>query len=199
MWRYVLEVCFPPQCGGCDAVGSGWCDGCAAETAPLVEERGALKVRALGAYRGTLRRAILALKDGRRDVASAFGNRLGAHVPRKCSIVPVPTTKARRRVRGMDGVVEIARAASAKAGVQLCDALVHAGDDAQHGRSRSARLAARGRFRATMRLDGRSVVIVDDVCTTGATLLDCAAALRAAGAAVREAVVVAVAPNEHDP
>jgi predicted amidophosphoribosyltransferase len=40
-------------------------------------------------------------------------------------------------------------------------------------------------------LSGRDCVIVDDVVTTGATLLDCARALEKAGARVRAAATVA--------
>lgn len=198
MWPRLLDTLFPPQCGACSAIGSGWCEHCAGETRPVVERRGEMRIRALGTYDGPLRRAILALKDGRRDVAQAFGERLAAFVCAGICVVPVPTTRARRRVRGIDGVVEMARAACLLSGADLREALVHTGEDAQRGRSRSARLCARGRFRATMPV-AREVVILDDVCTTGATLLDCAAALREAGATVCEAVVVAVAPNEHQP
>ncbi|MGH7729559.1 MAG: phosphoribosyltransferase family protein, partial [Vulcanimicrobiaceae bacterium] len=44
---------------------------------------------------------------------------------------------------------------------------------------------------AARALAGRSVVLVDDVVTTGATLADAQATLVAAGAGVRAALVVA--------
>jgi predicted amidophosphoribosyltransferase len=40
------------------------------------------------------------------------------------------------------------------------------------------------------------VTLVDDVCTTGTTLEDCAATLRAAGAIVSQALVIAVANDD---
>ncbi|MGB8965450.1 MAG: phosphoribosyltransferase, partial [Candidatus Cybelea sp.] len=42
----------------------------------------------------------------------------------------------------------------------------------------------------------RRVILFDDVCTTGATLRDCAAAVREAGGLVEDAVVVAAALHE---
>ena len=62
------------------------------------------------------------------------------------------------------------------------------GDRAQ--RVRGSMRVRRGLF-APARVDGRPCIIVDDVLTTGATLAEAARALRAAGALVRGAVVLA--------
>ncbi|MGH7736292.1 MAG: ComF family protein [Candidatus Tyrphobacter sp.] len=195
MWTRALEVLFPAQCGACSAIGSGFCERCASEARSFQEMRDDVRVRALGVYEGALRRAVLALKDGRRDVAQALGTRLARIADAHAALVPVPTTAVRRRVRGIDGVVEVARVAAQSGGCML-HVLRQGAGDAQRGRSRAQRLLARGRFICSQRLDGERLVLVDDVCTTGATLHDCASTLRAAGADVREAVVVAMAPNE---
>ena len=190
----ILEFLFPPQCGACDAVGSGFCTSCAGRSVRCARRLPTLDVEALGPYDGALRASILALKSGRRDVARALALYLEAIVPPNAIVVPVPTTAARRRQRGFDGCVLIANCVAACGDAAVLDGLEQVAGDAQRGRKREARIAAHGRFRwRAQAMSGETVVLLDDVSTTGATLEDCAAAIRGAGGCVDRAVVVALA------
>jgi predicted amidophosphoribosyltransferase len=192
--RAVLDFLFPPQCAGCNAIGRGLCDACAPAGAPIQVHLPTLCVTALWPYEGTVRAAILALKDGRRDVAEALGAIVAREVKRNALLVPIPTTPKRKRERGFDGVALIARWAASAAGARAILALEQRAGDAQRGRSRAERLAAQGRFACNSELvAARRVTLLDDVCTTGATLRDCASAVREAGGLVEDALVVAVA------
>jgi ComF family protein len=192
-WPSILDVLFPAQCVGCNTFGSGLCRHCAPlRAAPVRVRLERFSIVAYGAYEGPLRGAVLALKDGRRDVAEALGERVALLLDRNRRLVPVPTTVARRRVRGMDGVALLAATAARLSGAAFIEALVQEAGDAQRGRTRGERLAARNRFRCrTGSIDGRAITLVDDVCTTGATLCDCTRAIEAAGGRVEGAVVVA--------
>lgn len=151
-----------------------------------------LRVASLAAYEGNVRHIVLALKSGRRDVAYALAGRLGDLVAAGDALVPVPTTPARRRERGFDGCVLMAQTISRRIGVPVLAHLLQVAGDRQRGRTRDARLSAHGRFAwRGAPLNGRRVMLLDDVVTTGATLEDCAAVLRAAGACVEKAIVVA--------
>jgi predicted amidophosphoribosyltransferase len=101
----------------------------------------------------------------------------------------------RRRERGFDQGVRLAEQLGVRVEVPVLLGLSRRSGDAQRGRSRGARLAARGRFDCTApNLVSRArIVLVDDVVTTGATLADCASVLRSCGAVVTQAAVIAVA------
>ena len=195
----MLDFLFPSQCASCNALGLGLCDACAPDADPIRVRFPTLCVTALGAYEGSLRAAVLALKDGRRDVAEALGRMVACLVESDALLVPIPTTAKRRRVRGVDGVALVARCAAALRGARVVPALELRSLSAQRGRSRTQRLAARGRFACNPAgIVARRVTLFDDVCTTGSTLRDCADAVREAGGLVEDAVVVAVTKS-HQP
>ena len=150
---------------------------------------------ALGAYDGALRRAVVAMKRGERDPLDAFAA-LFDGMPLEGVLVPVPTTRRRVAARGFDQGVMLARRLAARRGLVCGELLVKRGRP-QEGRNRRDRLAAVGRFglRPGAVLPD-TVTLVDDVCTTGATLRDAAGTLRAAGVTVLGAAVVARAAAE---
>jgi ComF family protein len=197
----LFDILFPTRCVGCRRTGATFCDACRPrpEAARRVYGARGLPIDAAGRYAGVLRSAILLYKRGRRDAGDALSallaDRVAASLPPDCILVPVPTTRVRSDVRGFDQSVRLARALGARTDTPVLLALAQVAGDAQRGRSRARRLAARGRFACIARevIAGARVVLVDDVMTTGATLEDCANALDRCGARVVAAVVLAYA------
>ncbi len=182
---------FPIACLGCGCADVALCGACAPGPDEIVElDLGGLRVRALAPYEGLWRRAIVAFKGGERAYADAFSGLLRTRFPFDGSVVPVTTTRRRIAARGFDQAVEMALRC---AGADTIDVLRKRWGPAQQGLRRHARLALRGRFevREPRLVAGRRIVLLDDVCTTGATLCDAADALRIAGADVAGALVLA--------
>jgi ComF family protein len=101
-------------------------------------------------------------------------------------LVPVPLAPERLRQRGFNQAHELCRPIARLRGLEIAERLVvrRSGDPPQVGLPASIRRRnVRSAFRVQGRIDGASVVIVDDVMTTGATASSLATSLRAAGAA----------------
>ena len=100
--------------------------------------------------------------------------------------VPVALHEQRIRERGYNQATLLARELSRKTGIPVREDVVRRCRDTrpQVGLSQAERRAnVAGAFACTTRLDGQSVVLSDDVATTGSTLEACATALKQAGAA----------------
>jgi predicted amidophosphoribosyltransferase len=195
VWRWFAAWFFPVACIGCGHAGRALCARCAPQPEDLCTfALDGVAVRAVGTYGGTLQAAILAMKRGERAYLDAFAPLLAGVVAGDATIVPLPTSARRRRGRGFDQAVELARRVAAARGLAVAEILENRGG-AQHGRARFARLAARGRFRLRHgALVPTRAVLLDDVCTTGATLADASAVLRRAGCVVDGALVLAHTP-----
>jgi predicted amidophosphoribosyltransferase len=210
MLATLVDLVLPARCVGCDRPGPVLCRACGSveRLADTVDLRagpaGQIVVYAAASYGGPIRTALIAYKErGRRDLARPLGELLASALPpgRTC-LVPVPSSPAARRARGGDHVARLARVAARRRGpapVVSALRLVRAVED-------SAGLGAASRaanVRQAMRAAGprgqlRSAVIVDDIVTTGATLLEAARALNSAGWRVDGAAVVAATPRRAD-
>jgi predicted amidophosphoribosyltransferase len=96
-------------------------------------------------------------------------------------VVPVPAAAPRLRRRGFDPAGELATALAASLDAELAPCLARRGLGHQVGRRRAERIGSPPKIEAIAAAP-RSVLLVDDVLTTGATLTACAMALRGAGA-----------------
>lgn len=198
MWEALLDWLFPPCCPGCGRGGGGdFCARCGASVRPLaLEAPGDLRVYAAAAYEGPLRQAILHLKHGARTsavpaLASAMQRALPPDLPD--AVVAVPAARDRVRLRGLHGPGLLGAALAQALRVPFRPGLLVPGRSlaSQKDLSRPERLDnVRGGFLAAP-CPGLRVLLVDDVMTTGATLGECARALRGAGARRVEAVVAA--------
>jgi ComF family protein len=123
-----------------------------------------------------------------------------AERPRPDLVCAVPLHPVRRRERGYDQAALLARALGARLGVVDAAALERVRATRQQAKLSRAERAAnvRGAFRVTRAawVRGRSVAVVDDVVTTGATAFACATELLEAGARRVEIWCAAYEPLE---
>jgi ComF family protein len=138
---------------------------------------------------------------GRRDLAPVLGALLAERYPfgQAVLLVPVPLHRSRLRARGFNQAALLAQELARRRGLPVAlRALVRRRQTrAQPGLDSTARrrnLADAFEVRLPARVVGRSIVLVDDVLTTGATADACATALLRAGVARVDVYTVGRAP-----
>lgn len=156
------------------------------------EEMAFTAARAVGMYRGALRESVLQLKR-QPYLPRHVEELLTAAVRREplslsTRVAPVPLHPKRLKTRGFNQALIVAEAVSKSLKLPLDDvSLVRVSSTEKYraGLDRKGRRdTVAGAFAVThpRLVTGESILLVDDVFTTGATVSACAAALRDAGA-----------------
>ena len=200
-----LDLLFPPKCPFCGRVleKPGICPTCE-KNLPWIEGREGLRegaggLRCAGAvwYEGLAREGLLRLKfQGASAAAEPMGDLVARCAAEHFSgefdtVTWVPVSKKRLRKRGYDQAELLARAACRLWNTEPVRLLNKTVDNpAQSGISDTAarRVNVLGVYEACGDAAGKHVLLIDDICTTGATLSECARVLKDAGA---ESVVCA--------
>lgn len=212
--RFLLDIFFPNRCPFCDKfimwdeyycaacwkalplVGEEICHKCGKAPCICNNELAYDGCYAALYYEGVAIEGILGLKTKNAlNAAEVFGEILAKKLPvtKKCDIiVPVPMSLKKQATRGYNQAEEIAAVISEKSGIPLRTTYLTKRDSvAQHTltaveRTKNAKTEFSG---SDKDLSGKTILLCDDVMTTGSTVSECAKILKQMGA---KAVFVAV-------
>lgn len=210
------------SCPGCGRPALGLCRPCGISVRPdpqvawprptpvALNKPTAVRPVAGGINSGVLRAALLAWKEeGRFGLTVPLAHLLAAAVTelapasRPIALVPVPTSRRSKRSRGSDVVDELARTCvrllrGVGVDVHVAQALAYTRATADQAgldqTARSANLHGAFRLRSARALEGRAVVVIDDILTTGSTVAEATRALSSAGHRPIGVAVVAATP-----
>jgi len=197
-----MDLLFPPKCAFCrrvlDAADDAWCNICA-ESLPFALNSGKQEgeyydfcVSPLY-YKDAVRKSILRFKfRGASAYAEVYGKILADNIRENPDIAYdiiswVPLSSKRKRSRGYDQAMLLALATALQLNDVAVETLkkthdVRAQSELSGIEERSANI--NGAYEATDSelIDGKCILLIDDIVTTGSTLSECAKVLLSAGA-----------------
>jgi competence protein ComFC len=222
-----LDLIFPPICGGCKKPGSRWCSDCQQKVllinSPVCEICGVPEnvsrictvcqkekprysmLRSWAVFVSPVQDALHRLKY-RRDIG--LGDALAAQMVEFVHrldwpidmIIPIPLGRKRLNERGYNQVGLVARPLAMALGLEYASRELRRRREtrSQVGLSKTARLEnVRDAFVAGQQVRGKTVLVVDDVATTGSTLSSAADAFFESGAKDVYGLTVARALPRH--
>ncbi len=205
MIRQALDILAPHYCYNCGEVGAVLCPSCNYDISmersrvcvqcrqPLLGDKcyGCPRLFAgiymVGPREGALRRIVDATKfESVREAADVQNGLLMAALPRlpEVVVVPIPTIHPHVRRRGFDHTLRMGRRLAKGLDGRCERLLIRRSISVQHGATRAQRLQQAAKaFAVKGSVDASTnYLLVDDVTTTGASLVEAAKCLRAAGA-----------------
>lgn len=195
-----LAALLPTRCGACGSPGASPCRACwetFRRAGPLRAPPPLSALHAALVYEGQARELVARLKyrnerASLRWLAEAMAAEVGPGTAATAAVTWAPTTDARRRARGFDHAETLARHLAGVLGRPVETLLRRLPGPPQTGLSPAARVSNPMHFEPAR--SPETVLLVDDIVTTGATLAAAARALRSAGASTVIGVTAATTP-----
>ena len=176
-------------------LGKGRCSSCAEQLPSFASLRSGLR------YEGEAQRLVQAFKFKDQTALAADLGRLLASQYLKIpgqpeAVVPVPLTGVRRRQRGYNQALLLARELASITGLPVLEALqrrtsTRSQSQAADADERRRNVATAFSMKRGLSVSGLSLLLIDDVATTGATLDACARVLLESGASRVDALTLA--------
>lgn len=210
----LLHLLYPPRCAFCRRIlsnGERICEHCSTSLPYQPKKKRCIKLPHIDAciapfyYEGLVRKAILRYKfnqvRGNADVFAFFmADCFRQEFFGKIDLVTwVPISRKRFKKRGFNQSELMAQSLCKLLGRTPVETLIKVRDNAPQSRQKShaaRRANVIGAYRAVdIDLSGKSVLLIDDVVTTGSTVSECAHVLRVAGAEKVFVLSVAKTPD----
>lgn len=205
------ELLFPVHCFGCRAIGIEVCSKCRKFWNPhfyvqTIEELG---IYSAIRYSPVARSILLGAKENSYAIADELMidallnclHRLPSQVLRKATLIPIPGSKRAIRKRGRDFIFDLTKEVSLRSGVPMVSGIyIERRLLDQSGLSavdRKRNISGAFAFDKTVQKIDGEILLVDDLVTTGATLLEAKRALNKSGFSVNRAITACVAQTSN--
>lgn len=200
----ILSVLFPPSCYNCHQEGTSLCTSCLSSCKKSIETP-ALYITSVYSFQDKLiKKVIHAIKYfHRRDLIEPLTQELGIILLQKLKkenitnlvIVPIPMSSLRKYMRGYNQAELIAKTLSQQCSLDINTKILLRKKSPKRQvttKTRSERLLNQNdSFMVMKDVSGLNIILVDDVTTTGATIMEARKTLLKQGARSVSAITIA--------